>query len=224
MSEPLRNAISKANAALAGGSNDAEHDALRSLVELLDVDLANAHLLVALPELVAVIRYCSTRNVGDALKNRARRLLSKIRVPLSRPLQSPKERFDAKWLLGKGGCWLWQDAPGVGGYGRLNVAGVNRVAHRLSWELHRGSILSGLQVLHHCDVRMCVNPEHLFLGTQPDNVRDMIAKGRQPAKLTAEQVLEIRTATGTQKEIASRFAIGRSQVSRIKAQKVWKHL
>jgi hypothetical protein len=53
-----------------------------------------------------------------------------------------------------------------------------RLAHRMSWEMHFGPIPEGMLVLHHCDVRRCVRPDHLFLGTARDNTRDMIAKGR----------------------------------------------
>lgn len=81
------------------------------------------------------------------------------------------------------GCWLWTGAKTRGNYGEL-VHVVNRKqtgwrAHRLSWVLNKGEIPDGLQVLHRCDNPPCVNPEHLFLGTQHDNITDMWLKGRQ---------------------------------------------
>jgi hypothetical protein len=75
-------------------------------------------------------------------------------------------------------CWLWVGKKMIDGYGNMWVEGKQIPAHRLSWLLHNGSIKEGLKVCHKCDVRHCVNPQHLFLGTQMDNMRDMIEKGR----------------------------------------------
>lgn len=77
------------------------------------------------------------------------------------------------------GCWLWTGATSPGGYGKFYLAGRAVGAHRAAWMLMRGEIPPGMQVCHHCDVPGCVNPNHLFIGTQKDNMRDMDAKGRR---------------------------------------------
>lgn len=74
-------------------------------------------------------------------------------------------------------CWLWLGGT-QDGYGRLRYAGKKILAHRLSWEMHFGKIPEGLWVLHKCDVRNCIRPEHLFLGTNQDNVDDKMRKKR----------------------------------------------
>jgi hypothetical protein len=75
-------------------------------------------------------------------------------------------------------CWLWPGRPNAQGYGRCCRDRMVCLAHRIAWIVARGEIPDGLCVLHRCDVRMCVNPAHLFLGDRGDNARDMSAKGR----------------------------------------------
>lgn len=90
------------------------------------------------------------------------------------------------------GCWLWTKATSSG-YGVLGAGGSHEkgarmvYAHRLSWELHNGPIPDGLWVLHHCDNPPCVNPAHLFIGNQGDNMRDMFSKGRSWVQRTPER-------------------------------------
>lgn len=94
-----------------------------------------------------------------------------------------RERFDAKWIPEpNSGCWLWLGALFVSGYGwfqRGHRKQPGARANRISWELHRGPIPDGLCVLHRCDNPSCVNPDHLFIGTQLDNIADRDRKGRQ---------------------------------------------
>ncbi len=137
-------------------------------------------------------------------------------------------RFWGKVEKGRG-CWLWTGTKNRGGYGRVTIKKpVTAMAHRVAWELAKGPIPSGLSVLHRCDVPGCVNPKHLWLGTNADNMRDMFAKGRRPtislkgsahpgAKLTEEQVREIRAAKGSRsyRELIAAYGIGRSTLYRI---------
>lgn len=120
-------------------------------------------------------------------------------------------------------CWEWQGARA--NYGHF-WAGKHMTAHRMSYELAYGSIPDGLLVLHQCDNPFCVNPAHLFLGTQADNMRDMRNKGRHTvgtasatAKLTADQVRAIRQSyarkEAPQHEIARRYGISQMAVSLI---------
>lgn len=79
------------------------------------------------------------------------------------------------------GCWLWRGTIGASGYGKIRATGPSRAmltAHRVSWELAYGPIPEGLWALHKCDIRPCVRPDHLFLGTRQDNMDDAKAKGR----------------------------------------------
>ena len=85
----------------------------------------------------------------------------------------------AKVAVHKSGCWLWTGATRAEGYGRIMIRShVVDYAHRASWMIHYGDIPPLLNVCHKCDVKNCVNPEHLFLASQYDNMQDMVAKGR----------------------------------------------
>lgn len=135
-----------------------------------------------------------------------------------------------------GGCWLWLGALDQLGYGFACLPGRRVVrAHRAVYEFCRGSIPQGMHLLHRCDVRCCVNPAHLFLGTHVDNMADMVKKGRarnrpRPgesnplAKLRAEQVIEIRESSEPQRILAARYGIDQSTVSNIKTGRRWREL
>ena len=89
-----------------------------------------------------------------------------------------KKTIEAKILKAESGCWLWTDTLTTTGYGLLRIGRKKKLAHRLAYTLFKGEIPAGLQVNHVCDVRHCVNPEHLKLGTQKDNIREAVDKGR----------------------------------------------
>lgn len=94
-------------------------------------------------------------------------------------LKDLNTRLMARVVVNSSGCWLWTGYCIPQGYGRLSVNNKPTLAHRAMYKLHKGDIPSDLQVLHKCDVRNCLNPDHLFLGTVQDNMADKVAKGRQ---------------------------------------------
>ncbi len=135
------------------------------------------------------------------------------------------------------GCILWAGPVNGKGYGQMGYDYENLMAHRVSYELFVGPIPEGLHVLHRCDTPGCINPTHLFVGTQSDNVQDMLDKGRGgdrhgersgTAKLSEEQVLAIRTryAQGdiTQAELASEYSVSRPTITVIITGRNWAHL
>jgi hypothetical protein len=128
------------------------------------------------------------------------------------------------------GCWIWLGSVGSHGYGdfRMNNKGI--LAHRAAWELANGCpVPGGRFVLHHCDNKLCVNPAHLFVGTNTDNMRDKLRKGRHvpgwcEEKLTQEQIDQIRAlrAAGVpQREVAARFHRHPDHIRKIANHKVW---
>ena len=144
----------------------------------------------------------------------------------SRERRSPEEAF---WLrVNKTEtCWMWTGAKIPRGYGNFLCQRKRVYAHRYSYEIHIGPITEGLFVLHRCDQPACVNPEHLFLGTHLDNMRDMRIKGRAPStKLSAEDVLQIRelSKTLTPAEIAMRFTVSDTAIRKILTRRSWDHI
>ncbi len=134
--------------------------------------------------------------------------------------------------LGKDKCWIWAGNKNQKGYGffRIGRYGPVKIAHRVSWELHNGPIPDGLCVCHHCDNPSCVNPHHLFVGTQYDNIQDMLAKGRgnkgkhpcphtRVRKLTDDAVRSIRTDGRPAHIVAFEHGIAESTVYNIKARR-----
>jgi HNH endonuclease/Helix-turn-helix domain len=134
-------------------------------------------------------------------------------------------------------CWTWTaHRLKSGGYGQFALHGKPKRAHRISYELANGPIPKGLYVCHTCDTPSCVNPNHLFLGTNSQNILDCIKKGRfitakriaaLRKKLTPENIHQIRklAADGkTQREIASRFQVNHATIGAILRGQTWKHV
>lgn len=144
-------------------------------------------------------------------------------------------------LVTKGaGCWVWQRNPDSVGYGYLwlRFAGRQMRTHRISWLIEHGELPPrGIYILHHCDNRLCVRPDHLFAGTHLDNIADMLEKrrgstppfhvgGSHPcAKLTESDVTKIRSSLSrgeSQRSLARRFGVSESLLSCIANGKLWR--
>ena len=146
---------------------------------------------------------------------------------------SLREKFLAKVSPREDGCWLWTGLVRPDGYGAARFEGREQGAHRVAWQMFRGAIAPGMSVCHKCDVRACVNPAHLFLGTPADNVKDMNRKGRDrrgeqhgSARLTLAQVRRIKAMLAEDKmyisEIAREFDVSETTVRAIKAGRTWR--
>jgi HNH endonuclease len=141
------------------------------------------------------------------------------------------DRFVAKTVPEPNtGCWLWAASIGDRGYGIAWHDGKAQRAHRVSYRLHIGDIPEGAIVCHRCDVPACVNPEHLFLGTQADNMRDKKDKGRSArgerngaARLTVADVSRIRALRGvvTQRALANELGVAHWAIGRVMRGETW---
>lgn len=139
------------------------------------------------------------------------------------------------------GCWRWTGHSGdPRGYGRIGAGGKNGghiLAHRLSYQIHKGPIPDGMVVMHECDNPSCVNPAHLKAGTASENIRDSFAKGRKVcvpplhrgekqhlAKLDASKVRIIRASTKTHAELAREFGVSDTSIARVRSRATWWHI
>ena len=146
-----------------------------------------------------------------------------------------EDRFFSKVEIDpNSGCWLWTGKPIAGGYGIFRVGPDTKMAHRHSWEMHNGPIPSGLLACHKCDTPPCVNPSHLFLGTDADNSADKIAKGRDRpllgeengrAKLSAVAAEAIRAEYSigltSQQKLADRYGVTQKSISNVVRMRNW---
>ena len=132
-----------------------------------------------------------------------------------------RERFDSFWME-RGSCWMWTGVCLKGGYGSFrNENNDKEQAHRWSARVLGKLLIAGKCVCHHCDNPGCVRPEHLFVGTQQDNMRDRDRKGRQGAvKIPMAVVDAIRADTRLQRTIAEQYGVAQSYVSRLKSGRI----
>lgn len=138
---------------------------------------------------------------------------------------------------GQNACWIWKKGKDARGYGILRFRGRAYKAHRLAWILTHGEIDDDLFVCHHCDNPPCVNPGHMFIGTQSDNMRDMVSKGRHNpprgstnplSKLTEKQVFTIRWLYSendlSQDRIAQMYQVSQVLISKVVRREIWRHV
>lgn len=132
---------------------------------------------------------------------------------------------------GSTSCWPWLGAIDKDGYGFFKRDGKQTRAHRTSWECVKGAIPVGVSVLHRCNTPACINPAHLFLGTQADAIAARGAKHRDArgenhglAKLTADRVRAIRADSRHQRVIARSHQVAQATVSSVRLRKTWTHL
>lgn len=112
-------------------------------------------------------------------------------------------------------CWLWTGAM-TKGYGMLRINRTSMYAHRASWIAFRGNIPEGMHVLHKCDTPLCVNPDHLEIGSHAKNMKDAGLRYRHKVKLTHEDVDRILADQRSQYAIALQYNVSQSLVSKIK--------
>lgn len=182
-----------------------------------------------------IIRFCSQECSNALLNEQKRKYWEEYREkrdkePYESVIETIKPRFEENFEK-IDGCWIWKGArkgPKRLEYGAFNARGKSTTAHRFSWYIYKGIIPEGMLVLHKCDVPLCVNPEHLFLGTHLDNERDKIKKGRgKVEKLNIERAKEIKNliAAGMpDMKIARKYGISYQTVWAIKIGRTWKDI
>lgn len=130
-------------------------------------------------------------------------------------------------------CWVWTGHVIADGYGHIKRGKTMVLTHRLSWELTFGEIKDGLLVLHKCDNPACVNPSHLFLGTDADNARDRDSKGRLGnrtgtangnAKINEQIVVSIRSSSESTKQLAKTYNVSIPLIQKIRNKSIWRHV
>lgn len=193
-----------------------------------------------------VKRVCSVDGCGGAyeakgLCDKHYQRFKKYGSPEGGPANhAPVESRFWRYVDTSGDCWLWAGGSvNKKGYGQIQTGGKGSkhvLAHRLSYEMHHGVIPDGMVVMHKCDNPSCVNPDHLRVGTQSENIIDAMTKGRKvlpdlprfsgenhpSSKLTAENVKYIQTCGKPTKELAAQFGVALSTVIRARNGRSWK--
>jgi hypothetical protein len=154
---------------------------------------------------------------------------------MSKTKEITKERIESKVeRIPEAGCWIWMGTTTVRGYGQIESHSRKHYAHRASYQAFIGEIPEGMYVCHACDNVYCVNPAHLFLGTQKQNLQDMAKKGRSTigernpmAKLTEADVKDIKYLLGTGvsvKSLSLEYGVTTSSINQIKTGIRWTHV
>lgn len=139
---------------------------------------------------------------------------------------------ELSFKIGENGCHIFTGPKDKNQYGRVRINGVQLGAHRVSYEAAHGAIPHGKLILHTCDNPPCINPEHLTVGTQSQNMRDMVSRGRIKdrrgegcgrAKLTESDVIKIRQA-GSASGLAELYQVSKGHIYSIRTGKTWGHL
>ena len=130
-------------------------------------------------------------------------------------------------------CWEWTGAKNSSKYGCVRIKKKKYYVHRVSYKMKYGPIPKNMCICHHCNIRLCVNPEHLFIGTHTDNMKDASKKERLgkikgseivQAKLTEAQIPAIRKDPRSEKYIARDYGVSKSNIGFIKRRHTWKHV
>lgn len=145
-----------------------------------------------------------------------------------------------RYSITPNGCWVWDGYCDPKGYGEFRFYGIEKSAARVSYIIHNGPIPNSLHVLHKCDNPPCVNPDHLFVGTHQDNMRDKVNKGRAflngrnltscrgekhfNARLSADQAVRIKQSSEPSKVLAARYGVHVTHINRIRRGAKWAHL
>lgn len=173
---------------------------------------------------MCITHYQRLRRNGSPVKGASKQLRGK----------TPEERFWA-YVEKTDGCWNWIGYRDPNGYGRLSINNVPILAHRFSYKLNVREITPQEHLLHRCDNPQCVNPDHLTVGDQAANNKDMFRKGRGRPKaqlgsangntiLTEAQVREIRASIGASRIVAEKYGVSGRTVREIRTRKAWRHL
>lgn len=148
-------------------------------------------------------------------------------------LENIKDRFKNKVRITDNGCHEWQGAKQSNGYGRFNPFGKSMYAHRFAALMKYGILHNNQDVCHVCDNRLCVNPDHLFIGSRKDNMQDCVAKKRHAygsrlsKKLTEQDVVKIRKLLSQgmdKKDIAMEFNVTTGCIEHIHKRNTWRHI
>lgn len=140
-----------------------------------------------------------------------------------------------RYIVDDNGCWIFQGYINPTGYGSIGYYGKTTLAHRASYDFHNGEIPDGLYVRHTCDVRVCINPDHLILGTHADNMRDSVERGRHlkgvkipNSKLNPELVRLLKSKYVPWQygylRLANEFGLSKKTVRYVIEGKTWAHV